>query len=65
MARVKHTVEYYYGSYSGTSEVICDEDDDRSVVIGQVRRQERLNFLAMCSEGYTITNTEKLNESDY
>lgn len=61
MAQVKHTVDVVYGSYSGKVEVICDENDDRNIVIAKVKRQANLNFLAMCTERYTITNTETLN----
>ena len=64
MASVKHTVYAVYGSYSGSIDVICDENDDKSVVVAKVKREARLNFLAMCSESYTITHTEQLPEYD-
>lgn len=58
MADVIHTVEYIYGSYSGTTEIVCDENDEREVVEAKVRRKEHLNFLPMAYFSIKIINTE-------
>lgn len=64
MSNVKHTVKWQYGSYSGTTTVLCDENDDLDVVEAKVRREESLSFLAMCSESYKIIDTQRLDD-DY
>lgn len=64
MTQVIHTVDYVYGSYSGTTKVRCGLDDDMEVVKAKVRRQESLNFLSMASYSVKVTNTEEI-EYDY
>lgn len=62
MAQVLHTVNWYYGSYSGTCAIYCDENDDMEVVKAKVKKQENLNFLSMVSDGYKIVATKHYYE---
>ncbi|HEY0056299.1 MAG TPA: hypothetical protein VGB63_13160 [Pedobacter sp.] len=64
MAQVIHTVDVVYGSYSGTIEVRCDENDDLDVVKAKVRRQERLDFLSMATYQVKIIDTKRLEYSE-
>lgn len=58
MAYVTHTVDITYGSYFEKDyKVVCDENDENSVIIGKVTRQLSLNFLPMSSVKIKITNT--------
>lgn len=60
--RVEHTCEVNYGSYNGISKVVCDADDDLDIVKAKVKKQEKLNFLAMASYSVKIINTHYLPE---
>lgn len=54
---VIHTCKVVYGSYSGTVQVKCHEDDELDVVKAKIRRQESLNFLPMATYQVKIIDT--------
>ncbi len=59
MANVIHTVNVVYGSYSENGvRVVCDEDDDISVVKARVKKKLQLNFLPMATFSVKIIDTE-------
>jgi hypothetical protein len=60
MAQVIHTVSVVYGSYSGTTKIRCDENDDMETIKAKVRRQEGLDFLSMATYSVKILNTQHL-----
>ena len=64
MAQVIHTVDVVYGSYSGTTTVRCDENDDMSVIEAKVRRQEKLDFLSMATYRVKIIDTKRLDYAE-
>lgn len=61
---VTHTVEYDYGSYSGTCRVRVSADAGRNTIEAVVKRQEQLNFLPMYSWGMRIVASEYDKEDD-
>lgn len=64
MAQVIHTVYVVYGSYSGKTKVVCDENDDMQIIEAKVRRQEGLDFLSMATYRVKILETKRLDYDD-
>jgi hypothetical protein len=63
MAMVKHTVKIVYGIGTGTTTIICNENDDLETVTAKVVKQEGLNYLPMSTPEITITHTERRSEN--
>jgi hypothetical protein len=55
---VDHTVEYQYGSYSGTTTIYCDENTENDTIAALVRKQEGLDFLPMYYWSMKIVDTK-------
>jgi hypothetical protein len=62
MNQVIHTCKVVYGSYSGTVNIRCHEDDDIETIKAKIRKQEGLNFLAMATYQVKIIDS-KFDES--
>ncbi|WP_303409915.1 hypothetical protein [Pontibacter sp. BT731] len=59
MAKVKHTVNIVYGIGTGTTTILCDENDDLETVTAKVVKQEGLNYLPTATPKITIEHTER------
>ncbi len=57
MAQVIHTVKVQYGSYSDTTTILCDENDDNDVIKAKVRKKLDLNFLSMAYYSVKVIDT--------
>lgn len=57
MAQVIHTVKVQYGSYSETTTITCDENDDNEVIKAKVRKMLDLNFLSMAYFSVKVIDT--------
>jgi hypothetical protein len=59
--QVIHTVYVVYGSYSGTTKIRCDENDDMDTIKARIRKQESLDFLSMATFTVKIIDTKHLD----
>lgn len=64
--RYKYTIEYVFGSYSGTEVVYLDADDDRdpkAVMWANLRRQGKLT-LPMAYQSARVVKREEIDEDE-
>lgn len=60
----KYTIQYYYGDYNGTKDVMLPNDSERSPIDAFWQEMRPYMSLGMASQGARIINTETLEEDE-